>query len=255
MTKDRSPEAKILLNNSYRQNCTWYVNLQDLTSEDIVLQDLQNKILDWGEEFKIHLLSLGQIDKFQVVKVLPTTTEQRKKLAEDLYRELQRRVNLWLQGLDSMEDLMEGRDGQCMAARLAGMYSANPEAPETWKCGNCTVCLDAGETSFIHEKLGAVEDEVHKSPSSRRPPQSHATHSGSKETWQRRYVGELEQFEKVHRAVAVKTRSEKNDAELLCKLAYGVPSPLLFRLGLRRSKIFRSLGHWEYQVSPETPPG
>lgn len=236
LAKDCSPEAKILLNNSYHHNRTWYVNPQDLTSEDIILQDLQNKLLDWDEEFKIYLLSLGQIDKFQVVKGLPNNTEQREELAKELYEELQRRVKLWLQGLDDMVNLMEGRGGQCMAARLAGMYSSNPETPETWKCGNCTVCLDKDETS------------------SRRSRPSHTTHSGRK-AWQRRYVRELDRFERVYGAVAAKTyNDEKNDAELLCKLAYGVPSPLLSRLGLRGSKIFRSLGDWEYQVSPETPP-
>ncbi|KAF8418613.1 P-loop containing nucleoside triphosphate hydrolase protein [Tirmania nivea] len=237
LTKDPSQEAKILLNNSYRQNRTWYVNPHNLTSDDIILQDLHNKLLDWGEEFKIHLLSLGQISKFLVVRALPPTAEQREKLAKELYNELSRRVELWLQGLDIMEDLMVGKDGHCMAARLAGLYGSNPKTPESWRCGKCTVCLGVGETGS------------HKSQSSRRPRQSHATQS-NRNRWHCRYLRELELFEKVYCAVARKTHNdEKNDAELLCNLAYGVPSPLFFRSGLRGSKIFGSLGHWEYQVS------
>lgn len=251
LSKDDSEEAHALLNAAYRRNSsskTWYVKPRELTNEDMILQDLQNKMLDWSEGYKIRLNSLGVKTKFKVLAPLPPVGKELNKLAQELHVILSARVDNWVERLDTMASILDVNTDQCIAARLTGLFGSS--IPGSGKCGICTGCINGKSTISLSQNFVEKEDDAEEEPIvlKRRSPRSRRT------SWQRRYLRELELFEKVYQAVLAKKtiyfkKGQEHDAEFLCKLAFGIRSELLTSSGLQGSKISGSLGHWNYDVS------
>lgn len=232
LAKDDSEEAEILLSNLVLKGKRWTLKPHLLGTKDVVIQDLKNKLLDWNDQWKIYLKSIGNVHSFEVKQALPTTEVERRRLAEEVYNEFAARIDNSVLDLRDIVNILDAKDQKCIYLRLAEQYSSRIPTPDG-NCGHCSVCVS-------RERGGECKDEGMTSSFAPTPRILR---------WGNRYEKEQELFENVYKAVLTKTKRGASHPEFLTKMAFGVRSPILNIIGLANMKAAGSLRHWNYDVS------
>lgn len=138
LPKDNSPAANAVRQLSKKAK-TWIHIDVDKASQlcEVSRETIVSKLNDWNERGFIQLETKIVHQIYMVLKPLPSTVNDRRILADQVYKELEVREQQDLVRMDQVTDLVVAK--QCFARSLASHFGDDlPDKAE--ECGHCTWC-------------------------------------------------------------------------------------------------------------------
>ncbi|GAW13817.1 hypothetical protein ANO14919_032070 [Xylariales sp. No.14919] len=137
--RDESPETKAIVNNC-KKGRKWYsidINaVAKLTGQ--LRADILRKLNEFNDTGLIRLKASGVLNRYKVLKTLPSTPKQIGVITDKLHAEMEDRETDAMKRFQTVCDLLT--DSQCFARALTryfGMELPNGKP----QCGHCTYCL------------------------------------------------------------------------------------------------------------------
>lgn len=109
--------------------------------------DVVRKLSDLNDSGAIELKPAGVMSVYKILKTLPKTPEELRKLVGSIYAVMETREKVALKRTDEMLDLITGR--ACFSRSLA-MHFGDDLPDGKQECGHCTWCLT--HTQVVQEK-------------------------------------------------------------------------------------------------------
>ncbi|KAK8069916.1 hypothetical protein PG994_006532 [Apiospora phragmitis] len=134
---DGSPEAKAIYKHAKRARKWYTFDIKAAMSGGLLRADLVRKLNHWNDTGAIMLKAGGVEHRYRVLKKLPRTNAEYKKLVNELYADMEGREEDALKRAQDVVDLITGE--RCFAAALAEHFGMSLPDGKT-SCGHCTFC-------------------------------------------------------------------------------------------------------------------
>lgn len=135
---DNSPAANAVRKLSNKAKTWTYIDVDKASQlRDVTREQVISKLNDWNERGFIHLETKNVHQIYLVLKDLPSTVNDRRILADQVYKELELREQQDLQRMDQVTDLVVAQ--QCFARSLANHFGDDLPG-KAQECGHCTWC-------------------------------------------------------------------------------------------------------------------
>ena len=136
--KDTSPAATAVRKHSKKAVKWTNIDVEAAAkSSGLHRNDIVDKLQHWNDTRLIELKTGGVVNVFRIMKALPQTAQEKRSIAETLYRELVVREQQELARMQSVIDLICG--SACIARTLAEHFGDSlPDGKQ--ECGHCTWC-------------------------------------------------------------------------------------------------------------------
>ncbi|KAI3324447.1 ATP-dependent DNA helicase recQ [Xylariaceae sp. AK1471] len=136
---DKSPTAKAILGSAKKARKWCNIDVNTVTNDTGLLRaDIIRKLNEFNDKGFIRLKASGVVNRFKILKKLPSTTAQIGKITDKLHSEMEDRENDAMKRFQSVCDLLTDR--KCFARALTGYFGM--ELPDgKSKCGYCTFCF------------------------------------------------------------------------------------------------------------------
>lgn len=134
---DGSPEAKAVFKHAKRARKWYTFDIKAAMAGGLSRADLVRKLNHWSEAGAIMLKAGGVEHRYRILKKLPSTHTQYKKLVSELHADMEGREEEALRHAQEVVDLITGK--KCFAATLAEHFGMSlPDGKIS--CGHCTFC-------------------------------------------------------------------------------------------------------------------
>lgn len=136
---DKSAAAKAILSGAKKARKWYNIDVNAVSNDTKLLRaDLIRKLNEFNNRGYIKLKASGVVNRFKILKELPSTSEKVAKIANQLYREMEDREKDAMKRFQAVCDLLT--DQKCFALALTGYFGMTlPDGKA--KCGNCTYCF------------------------------------------------------------------------------------------------------------------
>ncbi|THX44296.1 ATP-dependent DNA helicase [Aureobasidium pullulans] len=136
-SSDHSPEARAIYSMSTKAVKNFTFDMSSATRTGLMRADLVRKLDSWNATGVIMLKTSGVMNRYRVLRPLPSAEEDIADLANQLYADMARREQDSLGRIDQVLNLVTGQ--ACFALGLAQYFGM--ELPDSRKsCGHCTFC-------------------------------------------------------------------------------------------------------------------
>ncbi|THX88209.1 ATP-dependent DNA helicase [Aureobasidium pullulans] len=136
-SSDHSPEARAIYSMSTKAVKNFTFDMSSATRTGLMRADLVRKLDSWNATGVIMLKTSGVMNRYRVLRPLPSAEEDIADLADQLYADMARREQDSLGRIDQVLHLVTGQ--ACFALGLAQYFGM--ELPDSRKsCGHCTFC-------------------------------------------------------------------------------------------------------------------
>ncbi|THX89374.1 ATP-dependent DNA helicase [Aureobasidium pullulans] len=136
-SSDHSPEARAIYSMSTKAVKNFTFDMSSATRTALMRADLVRKLDSWNATGVIMLKTSGVMNRYRVLRPLPSAQEDIADLADQLYADMARREQDSLGRIDQVLNLVTGQ--ACFALGLAQYFGM--ELPDSRKsCGHCTFC-------------------------------------------------------------------------------------------------------------------
>ncbi|THY75775.1 ATP-dependent DNA helicase [Aureobasidium pullulans] len=136
-SSDHSPEARAIYSMSTKAVKNFTFDMSSATRTGLMRADLVRKLDSWNATGVIMLKTSGVMNRYRVLRPLPSAEEDIADLADQLYADMARREQDSLGRIDQVLNLVTGQ--ACFALGLAQYFGM--ELPDSRKsCGHCTFC-------------------------------------------------------------------------------------------------------------------
>ncbi|KAI0428436.1 P-loop containing nucleoside triphosphate hydrolase protein [Xylaria sp. FL1042] len=137
--QDKSPEAKAILSYAKKARKWYTVDVSAVTDgTKLPRGNILRKLNEFNNRGLIRLKVSGVVNRYKVLKKLPTTPEQVGGITDKLYTEMEERETDAMKRFQAIVDLLT--NNQCFSRGLTkyfGMELPNRKS----RCGHCTYCL------------------------------------------------------------------------------------------------------------------
>jgi RecQ family ATP-dependent DNA helicase len=135
--KDPSPEARAIYSGSKQAVKLFTFDMGAAVRTGLKRADLIRKLDSWNATGVIMLKTSGVMNRYRVLKPLPTASQEIEELADELYTDMANREQDAMRRIEQMVNLVTGR--KCFALGLAEHFGMG--LPDDKKsCGHCTYC-------------------------------------------------------------------------------------------------------------------
>ncbi|KAI1820707.1 ATP-dependent DNA helicase recQ [Xylaria intraflava] len=136
---DGSPEAKAILENARKAKKLYYVDPQVAVQGTSILRtDVIRKLKEFHDSGLIKLKISSVVNRYRILRPLPTTPEEVGEITDKLYAEMESRETDAMNRFTSVCDLLTGNE--CFARTLSEYFGMKLPGGKH-KCGHCTHCL------------------------------------------------------------------------------------------------------------------
>jgi hypothetical protein len=138
-SRDNSPEAKAVLDSATKARKWYTVDVNAAAAKYGLLRaDVIRKLNEFNDRGFLQLKASGVVNRYKVLKELPTTSKQIGAITDKLHAEMEDRERDAMKRFQAVCDLLTG--SRCFAGALTEYFGM--ELPERKsKCGHCTYCL------------------------------------------------------------------------------------------------------------------
>ncbi|KAI0527953.1 ATP-dependent DNA helicase recQ [Xylaria bambusicola] len=160
---DDSPEAKAIASYSTSTKKWQAIDVNAIARDfNLVCADIMEKLNEFNNSGFIRLKGTGLIQRYQVLKQLPSTRQEIEKLANQLYTEMEYREKEHMKRFNTICSLLT--DSKCFAWALTRYFGMDLPGGKS-RCGHCTYCLTGEpallppkpETSIDSSKIRAIQ--------------------------------------------------------------------------------------------------
>jgi superfamily II DNA helicase RecQ len=136
---DKSPAAKAIVDGAKKARKWFNIDVNDVAKETGLLRtDIIRKLNEFNDRGFIRLKTSGVVNRFKILKKLPSTSAEVRKMTNQLHSEMESREEDAMMRFQAVCDLLT--DSKCFARALTGYFGM--ELPDgKSKCGHCTYCL------------------------------------------------------------------------------------------------------------------
>ena len=150
---DGSQEAKAILLFSIVKPRWTHIDvataaIQSATDRSMLVRKLQQ----WNDSGAIELKASNVMNRFRVLKTLPTTKKEIDAIAESCYTLLKQRETEEIARYESA--VAYATASSCLTARLSAYFG---DSIPGGVCGNCTFCFTGGAVKFAHAQKQPID--------------------------------------------------------------------------------------------------
>jgi len=212
--QDNSREAKAIFSSAKKKAKFYDIDVLAAAREaGLDRLDIVKKLNEFNERGSIKLQTAGVKNRYVLLKQFPQQAKEIDDIVDKLYANQLSKEKDALQRGRAVMDLITG--SKCFARGLAEHFGMGLPDGKT-KCGHCTYCLTGYPVQGPPKpKMGAVT------------------------------AGTIQGV--------LKATSVRDDPRFLARVAYGISSPRVTALRLGGHNAFRSLAHYDFDVSTYQP--
>ncbi|KAI0201682.1 ATP-dependent DNA helicase recQ [Astrocystis sublimbata] len=155
VAQDKSPEARAIGSRSKKAKKWYTIDVHAVAKEAGLLRnDLVRKLNNFNDTGVIKLKVSGIVNRYKILKTLPSTRKEVGKITEKLHAEMESRETDAMGRFQAVIDLLT--DNKCFAAALTRYFGM--ELPDgKSKCGHCTYCLTGKPVKLPPKKTPPVD--------------------------------------------------------------------------------------------------
>lgn len=136
---DESPEAKAIASYSKKAKKWYTIDVNAVVNDaGLVRADIIRKLDEFNDSGFIRLKTSGVVNRYQILKKLPSTPKEVRQITDQLYIEIEYRETDAMNRFDAVCGLLT--DSNCFAWALTRYFSMELPGGKS-QCGHCTYCL------------------------------------------------------------------------------------------------------------------
>jgi len=143
---DQTPVAAVVREASKKAKTVYKIDVIAAAQYNISRTNIIRKLIDWDGMEVIQLRHEGLLHVYRILKKVPSTDNEIRTLAAEIYSKLQDLEQDNLKRMDQILDLVTRK--ACFSKTLAGHFG--DELDEGEECGHCTWC-------FTHQAVPLVQ--------------------------------------------------------------------------------------------------
>ncbi|KAI1112270.1 ATP-dependent DNA helicase recQ [Nemania sp. NC0429] len=136
---DKSSEAKAINSHSKKASKWYHIDVNAAAKDAGILRvDLIRKLNQFNDTGLIRLKATGVVNRYKILKKLPSTPKEVEKITNKLHPEMEHRETDAMKRFEAVCDFLT--DKECFARALTTYFGMGLPDGKT-KCGHCTYCL------------------------------------------------------------------------------------------------------------------